>query len=280
MKWLTFILFAFVGAGAAATPGRSNDGTPFPEAVKDRMVKIDLPGIGDKLGCLPPEMGRVFDSSKSVLVLKKHIGDPVPEKWFALGFRNADVASFDLTDGRVTRIVLRKSKPSIDFANAIARQVAKLDGAKLVAHQTISAKNPAGASPILVNIDIDPTAAAFEVDAVVWYLLHHDVPAPIASAMRQKLPVKGMTLNQALCAFGTPEAKQDGQEGELRCTWHERVPIEQQPTVSYGDSRELYMHLVAASLAGEKNVPKRISRTIGMTFVGETAIDVSDVHYK
>jgi hypothetical protein len=279
MKWFTLFVLACVAAGPAPA-ARSIDGTQFPEADKDRKIMTELPGIGDKLDCLPVELGRVFDSVKSASMLRKHVAEPVEEKWFTLGFRNSDVASFDLTNGRVTRIVLRKSKPSIDFANAIARQVAKMDGAKLVAHQTIPVKNSLGNGSVLIRIDIDPSAASFEVDAVDWYLLHHEVPEQVSAAMRQKVPSKGMTYEQAACVFGEPEAKQDQQEGNLQYTWHEWVPIEQHPEPFYGDSRELYMHLVAASLAGEKKIPKRISRTVQMMFVKGVATEISDVHFK
>src|SRR5258708_3050605 len=86
---------------------RSSDGVEYPQAAKELFRTTALPFVQNRLGGLPEEMGgKVINSVQSKETFSKlALGSDFDCAWLLQSFAGAKACGFDLTDGRVTRIV-------------------------------------------------------------------------------------------------------------------------------------------------------------------------------
>jgi hypothetical protein len=168
----------------AATVRKSADGLDLPTAGAERKFHVKIALGGAILGEKPDEVGRVFGTRKSALLLAKHTRQDLGCDWFVLNSDGADVLGLGLTDGRVSKLVLV----------APAAKVAKLS------KQLETYSNP------LVRVTIKPIEeenkpsliVQLEVDPVEFYLATHTIDGRVADAMRRRTWLAEMTDEQAL----------------------------------------------------------------------------------
>jgi len=276
MRWLLMVVAVAGMRAGAAVPQASSDGVSFP-APDTRKVEVELPAIHDKLGCLPGEMGRVFNSVKSANVLSKHVAVPLDCEWFVLGFHGADVAGFDLENGRVNRIVLAWQHPAPGPANAIVKQLSKVKGGEVSRHQTVRPTTKGGGE-IPVIVDITEPRIMFAVDPVEWYVLYNTVPPKIADAMRSRVPIEGMTIDQARRCFGKPE-EQSVQGPEVRYVWNEWADVLTHITSNDpGEASRQMQQAIFNNAAGSQ--AKHNTRRIEILFNNGKAVMINDAHFK
>lgn len=266
MRGYWVLLAALAFSSLAAAPGgdrKSSDGIPFPEVGKP-YLKTSLPAVRDKMGAPPEEMGdHVFNSKTSHELLKRKLKGDLECEWFVVGFGGADIAGFDLTDGRVSRIVLARAQPSPAVAQEIATRIAKMNGGKPAQSQVVQPRNEAG-DPLPVEVNSTPDRIEFRIDPIELHLQQRPTSESVKKAMRAHEPAEGMTIDEAKLLFGTPSSddKSDAQEN---VTWEFKAPIPYRPT----SAKDGYQHLM-------EKPSMRTVRVVRMTFEQDVAVSVSD----
>ncbi len=197
------IVFLCLAAAKPATERKSADGLLLPPAEPEKKLKANLPLIREAIGSRPEELGRVLNAKKSADVIAKKMPGPMWGDWVVLSAFGSDAAGLTLTDGRVTRIDLyyrtwtaAKEKTILaDFAK-LGKPVPGRSGAYLIE-----------VNGVRITADISGSVT-FIVNGVDWHLLYHEVPEPIAKAMKAGKIIKGMSLAQANLAMNQPPTVQ------------------------------------------------------------------------
>lgn len=279
MKTRISVLLLALWSCSPAFGDQSADGVGFPDAPKS-LFQAALPIIGNRLGGKIGEMGRVLNGKKSADIIAKRIkGSEFNCEWFVIGFAGADAGGFDLTDGRVTRIVLYYNQASPIRAQDTVRRMNQI-GRGTKPNECVP-KNKLG-NDVPVHADIGTTQITFNVDAVEWNLLYHQASLDIAKAMRSRLPLQGMSEEQAIATFGKPQSVEELGNGELSMLWEEREPITDDPSPSVVSSaRDSYFNLQGSILSPQK-IRTRLSRRVVMVFDKEkrTAFQVNDDDFR
>lgn len=261
---------------------KSSDGVDYPVAAQS-LWQASLPMIGQRLGDAPDGTAdKMFNSSASKPLLQKHLNPSLFDfDWFVVGLAGADVGGIDITDGRITRIALLYKKLSKVRAEDTAKKIAAIGHTTASEHMRISVKGKTG-STMIVMAAIDEGKIEFSVDQVEWSILYHPTKDEIAKAMRSKLPVNGMNIDQAKAAFGKPLSSGSARGGATELVWEQREPITPTPASPKWstDARQSYFDFQAAVLAAPKPVRMRTMRRVAMVFDKGIAIDCSDDYYE
>lgn len=177
--------------------------------------------------------------------------------FFSSGPFRAPLISFHLDEGRIVRLSLFYSQLSPNDFRALESRLQPLVSGKpeLIRNDPRgplgtrvrlgggkSAKLPIGVWCTIWNVELPrPTGpreycVVFELDAVEWYLAHHETPEDIAAAMRSGNPIPGMSYDQIACMVVgrqnkhlTPPANKPT-EG-LKVIWYEHSELWKEPVV-------------------------------------------------
>lgn len=267
---LIILASVLLSCPAFAAPRLSADGETFPNAVP-RAFQGDLPLIRDKIGMLPEDLGgKVFNTKKSDKLLGPVLRQKFQSEWFVRGFAGSDVAGFDLTDGRISRIVWVKNWPSMAMVDSLSAKLAK--SARPNEH-CIDVANQMGHS-LPISYVASKAFISFTSDPLEWYLLHHPPEKSVADAMRSKNPAKGITIEQASMTFGKPISS--ALEGDVTTTvWEERKSIRRAGFI--GSSDDVYRAMQNAIL---NPAPTHVVRRVVIVFKDGVAVRVSDEHFE
>jgi hypothetical protein len=260
----------------------SVDGTPYPQAGPLKF-HASLPYLASKLGGLPEQMGgRIYSVENAADVLKRAEIDPstLECKWFVLASGAADIVEFDLSNGRITRIIAVDRTANSSLADSISNQWKELVARFPAADpNTAMAKNTTKGPDVPVTATVSPERIEFHVDPVAWYLLYNDVPTDIAAAMSAKKPIQGMTVEEANLVFGVPDSVTHAEKHD-DYVWTERVAVHpENPFVGMTVDPDIARDAVQAQVVQDATKETRISRTIGIRFVDGKAAAISDEHY-
>jgi hypothetical protein len=260
---LALLTLALSPAAKGEAPRRSADGVDLPPVTAPAAFRATLPIVRDKLGAAPEELGgRIYHSATSKDLLAKRSPKASAEDgaWFTFGTLGADVVCFDLTGGRVTRLVLIYNQPRPQVQQQVAsgmRQATRAPGDDRP--DAYAVKNAAaGGGPFVVTVRADVDRVTAQLDGVDWALAtDKGMPAAIAAAMRARKPAEGMTLDQMQAMFGRPaEASAEG-GGDTTYEWRIKGFGPGQTVVPTGDAAADAQNLGNAIAAGPSRVVKR-----------------------
>lgn len=194
---LLFGLLILAAAGPAAAPAdKAADGTDIPQPTfMERRFDAAIPLIHSALGGLPGDLSpKVFSAKTSADVLARMRVKSLGCAWFALKVTDADIAGFDLSEGRVCRVVLGYRSLSPARRLAIGSQTADVADKVLVTFDPKEA--PVAAAATRVILEIKPTE--------LYIANHPDLTKPTVEAIRAEHYIDGMTEEQALLVNDGP----------------------------------------------------------------------------
>lgn len=182
--------------------------------------KVDLPLIRDKLGGLPEEYGKIFNTQKSQSIAEHHRRGGTELPWFSWGQGGADLVGLDLNGGRVCRVILYFDSDRPGLNKTIAAEMARLGQEIRPGSGAYSVKNTANGMSVTIVARPAARQVEFAVDPVDMYIASHDIPPGVAAGLKSHKVVAGMTLEQVVAILGDVESKEE-LEDKTVCVWHE-----------------------------------------------------------
>jgi hypothetical protein len=191
-------LMLVLALAASPTTRESADSSPFP-SVTAQPLALNLPVIGKRIGARPEEIGGRVYGAKTAEAWRRQ-GKAVPDtQWYGQAFGGAAVVGYDLSRGRVSRVVM-----VFGAERSFEAAMAKLEKAGKVKKDVLTIPGKVSVAVREIKVDGSP-AISLEASTAGWYLLDHPtLPANLATAIKAGQVVPGMDIEQVEATKGRP----------------------------------------------------------------------------
>jgi len=255
---------------------RTVEGHGLPEPSR-RYIKEKLPGLIGKIGGLPEELSKrvhLFDPTNSLL--KRHLIPPSPGTYFCVGIPSASLITFDLTGGRISRMVgTRKVNDSMAGKMLMARLLQLPQAKRISESQILISVTDLDGGTLRVNFRGASDGFIFEIEPIDLFLTLNPVDPEVKEAILKNRVIRGTPMKAAEIALGEPAIRLPAFDGE-EVVWHQYRDMIESITIRNGTMDDYYSLMQSRILAPKEG---ELDKVIRVKFISGIAEEVSETRY-